>query len=131
MAKKKRDIPAAYTAYVLEKGQRPPSVKVFADELGLEEAAFYREYSGFEAIEQTLFLGYFQETLEVLEKDETYQTYNSREKVLALFFTWLETLKGQRSLVVFMDRQKLTPFGVGYVAPTQSLFVDTARQLIT
>jgi AcrR family transcriptional regulator len=91
----------AYTEYVLDNGHQPPSVYQFAKKLKLPEAEFYNHYSSFDAIEADIWLAFFQDARQTVEKDETYQTYSVREKLLAFYYTWVEILKAQRSFVVY------------------------------
>jgi AcrR family transcriptional regulator len=91
----------AYTEFVLENGHQPPSVYQFAKKLKLPETEFYNYYSSFDAIEADIWLAFFQDAKQTVEKDETYQTYSVREKLLAFYYTWVEILKAQRSFVVY------------------------------
>lgn len=91
----------AYTEYVLENGKQPTSVFQFAKKLKIAEAEFYNYYPSFDAIEADVWLAFFQDAKDTVEKDETYQGYSVREKLLAFYYTWIELLRGQRSFVVY------------------------------
>ena len=91
----------AYTEFVLDNGQQPPSVYQFAKKLKLPEAEFYNYYSSFDSIEADIWLAFFRDAQKTVEADETYQTYSVREKLLAFYYTWIELLKAQRSFVVY------------------------------
>lgn len=95
------NIRTAYTEYVLENGHQPTSVFQFAKKLNLAEAEFYTHYASFDAIEADIWLTFFNEARTTSENDETYQGYSVREKLLALYYTWIELLKSQRSFVVY------------------------------
>lgn len=95
-----------YLTYLLETGKRPASVFQFMKQLGSEEAEFYKEYNSFDALESEVFKGFFEEVINDLKADETYQSYPSRQKLAAIYFTWFEKLKLKRSLVSIMDRTK-------------------------
>jgi hypothetical protein len=99
------DIQQAYRDYVLSHGQRPPSVRAFTDLLEMEERAFYEVFGSFPELEQQIFLSFFDQTLERLESSPEYEAYGTPEKLLALFFTWLEVLTGERSFLVFLQEQ--------------------------
>ncbi|MEO1450683.1 MAG: TetR family transcriptional regulator C-terminal domain-containing protein, partial [Bacteroidota bacterium] len=124
-------IQEAYIADILATGQRPPSVLVFMESIGLHERDFYVHYGSFSALEQAIFKGWLDETLDTLAKDEVFQNYGTREKWLALLFTWLETLKSVRSVVVFMQAQSEVPFfGPSYLDQTKNPFKEFAEGLL-
>ena len=105
MAKKKtitaNDIIAWYMDYVLEHNQHPKSVYTFAKANNFEEPLFYTHFGSFEAIEKHIFKAFFDNTITILEKNEDYNTYNSRNKLLAFYFTFFENLTANRSYVVY------------------------------
>ncbi|SFC63828.1 DNA-binding transcriptional regulator, AcrR family [Flexibacter flexilis DSM 6793] len=97
-----------YIDFILTNGQRPASVYAFAKQLGISEADFYTEFATFEAIENSVWADLFQTTLTRLEGDAQYQQYGAREKLLAFYFTWIESLKTRRSYVThLLDSQNL------------------------
>lgn len=90
----------AYQEYLLENGEKPNSVYAFAKKAKIKETAFYEEYNSFAAVEAAIWKGYFDETIEKLQQDSTYQSYGAREKLLAFYYTWVEVLKENRSYIV-------------------------------
>ncbi|WP_100611345.1 TetR/AcrR family transcriptional regulator [Confluentibacter lentus] len=105
MAKKKtiteNDIITWYMDYVLEHNQHPKSVYAFSKANNIEESLFYTHFGSFEAIEKHVFKAFFDNTIMVLEKNEDYSTYDSRNKLLAFYFTFFENLTANRSYVVY------------------------------
>ncbi|PKQ46207.1 TetR family transcriptional regulator C-terminal domain-containing protein [Confluentibacter flavum] len=105
MAKKKvisaKDIITFYMDYVLEHNEHPKSVYAFAKANNFEESLFYTHFGSFEAIEKHVFKVFFENTITVLEKNEDYKTYDSRNKLLAFYFTFFENLTANRSYVVY------------------------------
>jgi len=89
----------AYVRHLLTHGKQPSSVFAFTDEMGMEEADFYTLYSSFEAVEGEIWEDLMHRTLETLKKDEAYETFSAREKLLSFYFTHLEVLKSNRSFV--------------------------------
>lgn len=121
----------AYIAEILATGQRPPSVLAFMEAQGGHERDFYVHFGSFSALEQSIFKGWYDETRETLENDSVYQGYGTREKWLALLFTWLETLKEVRSVVVFMQQQAEVPFfGSSYLDQTKDPFKEFIADLL-
>jgi AcrR family transcriptional regulator len=105
MAKKKTttatDIITFYMDYVLEHNEHPKSVYAFAKANNFEESLFYNHFGSFEAIEKHVFKAFFENTISVLEKNEDYNAYDSRNKLLAFYFTFFENLTANRSYVVY------------------------------
>ncbi|WP_426429995.1 TetR family transcriptional regulator C-terminal domain-containing protein [Winogradskyella sp. HB-48] len=105
MAKKKNikqsDIISGYMDYVLTHSQQPKSVYVFAKDNNFEEQHFYEFFSSFDALEQSIFKIFFDNTLEILEKSEDYLSYDARNKLLSFYFTFFEILTANRSYVAY------------------------------
>src|SRR5690606_16897832 len=105
MAKKKTttatDIITFYMDYVLEHNEHPKSVYAFAKANNFEESLFYNHFGSFEAIEKHVFKAFFENTISVLEKNGDYNAYDSRNKLLAFYFTFFENLTANRSYVVY------------------------------
>ncbi len=111
MAKKKKitsnDIISNYMKYVLDHEKKPTSVYSFAKSNNFEEATFYEYFGNFEALEQSIFKAFFDNTLTVLEKNNDYQSFDARNKLLSFYYTFFEVLTANRSYVVsVLDQQK-------------------------
>ncbi|MEL7532034.1 MAG: TetR family transcriptional regulator C-terminal domain-containing protein [Bacteroidota bacterium] len=122
-----------YKEYVLSHKKRPSSVYTFMQEQGEEEKSFYLHFASFSALEQQLFYSYFENTISRLAGSEEYQEYDSLQKILAFFYTWLEVMQGERSLVKFMHQKanyslfQLTP---AYMETTVEPFQEHIRKLL-
>lgn len=90
----------AYSEYVLDNGKQPESVYAFCKKLKIKEVDFYEEYSSFPQIESEIWKVIFQEARASAEKEEVYESYSVREKLLAFLYTWVEVLKKNRSYVL-------------------------------
>lgn len=90
----------AYTEYVLENGKQPESVYAFCKKLKIKEEVFYDEFSSFPQIESEIWKALFIEARAAAEREEVYQNYSVREKLLAFLYTWIETLKKNRSYIL-------------------------------
>lgn len=101
-----------FITYVLEHNAYPASVFSFMKKLKLGEEQFYDISSSFEALEAEIWEGYFANTLERLHKDKTFPEYAVREKLLALYFTFFEELKSNRSFArfTFDHKPKYKPY---------------------
>lgn len=104
MAKKKSisqiDITRFYMDYVLLHDHKPKSVYAFAKDNNFDESKFYEFFSSFEALEQSIFKVFFDNTYNALEKSEDYQNFDPQNKLLSFYFTFFENLTANRSYVV-------------------------------
>lgn len=110
MAKKKiinsADIMSLYMNYVLENDKRPSSVFLFSKENKLSEQEFYKHFTSFEVLEKDIFNAFFENSLQVLNKSEDYNSFDSRNKLLSFYFTFFENLTANRSYVMFILEQE-------------------------
>lgn len=90
----------AYTEYILEHGKQPESVYAFCKKLKIKEVDFYEEYSAFPQIEAEIWKNMFIQARASAEREEVYQGYSVREKLLAFYYTWIEVLKNNRSYIL-------------------------------
>ncbi len=105
MAKKKsvntNDIISFYMNYVLENNEKPKSVYSFAKANNFEESLFYNHFGNFEALEQSIFKAFFKNTISVLEKNEDYESFDARNRLLSFYYTFFEVLTANRSYVKY------------------------------
>nr|WP_319271531.1 TetR family transcriptional regulator C-terminal domain-containing protein [uncultured Draconibacterium sp.] len=94
------EIMSAYMNHRLEKGSRPASVYAFCRDLELEEAAFYKHYGSFEALEKAVFKAFFDQSMELLAQNKEYQRFDAKNKLIAFYYTFFEVLKANRSYVL-------------------------------
>lgn len=120
-----------YIAYILEHGKKPESVFKFFKGLKINEEEFYEHFNSFENIEKHIWLMIFNETLDVVKNDSTYDEYSVREKMLAFFYTFIEKLKGHRSYILQTVpkkmRPELTPY---YLIEVRKSFKDWVNELL-
>lgn len=99
-------IQVAYIDYLLNHGQRPPSVYKFTRDLGLKEGDFYDHFGSFDGLERAIWKGFLDRTIQRVKSDESYMGFTIREKLLAFYYTFFEDLRTNRSFVlVQLDRQ--------------------------
>lgn len=85
---------------LLTNGKPPKSIYVFSKELAIEESEFYTYFSSFEHLEERIFTLFFENAMAVLEKNEDFGEYDSKNKILSLYFTYIEILTANRSYVL-------------------------------
>tara|TARA_R100001369_G_scaffold92502_1_gene137954 strand:+ start:292 stop:900 length:609 start_codon:yes stop_codon:yes gene_type:complete len=93
--------------HVLTHNEKPKSIYAFAKANKFEENNFYVFFSSFDALEQSIFKVFFENTHATLEKSEDYQSFDARNKLLSFYYTFFENLTANRSYVVHaLDGQK-------------------------
>ncbi|WP_340111875.1 TetR/AcrR family transcriptional regulator [Maribellus mangrovi] len=98
--KTSEEILSAYMNHLLKAGSRPASVYAFAKELEMEEAEFYKHFGSFEALEKAVFKAFFDQSMQLLDKNKAYHDFDAKNKVIAFYYTFFEVLKANRSYVL-------------------------------
>ncbi len=99
----------AYIDHVLQEGERPASVYVFAKKLKMDESKFYSHFTSFDALENGITAHFFESVIEALQNDEVYLEYSAREKYMAFLYAWVEKARENRSFLTFLDTQEKLP----------------------
>ena len=92
---------AAYMADVLAQDQKPKNIYLFCKNNGIEEADFYTYFASLKHIGQKIWVKFFENAKEAMLKDESYQTYNDKNKLLTLYYTLFEILTLNRTYVMY------------------------------
>ncbi len=95
------EIKISYIDYVLTNGEPPKSVYNFAKKLKITEAAFYKIYGSFDAIEKGVWEDLTIATILKIKEQEVWPQYSAREKMLSFFYSFLELLKSKRSFIIY------------------------------
>jgi hypothetical protein len=129
---KQEKITKAYIESVLEEGHKPASVFAFTKKLKMKETEFYDEFASFTMLESKIWESFFNETIEKMEAEEVYANYSAREKMLAFYYTWIETLKVNRSYVLkfFEADTKNMLKEIGGLTSFKIAFKDFAGRII-
>ena len=105
MAKKKyilkEDVISYFMEYVLLNNKKPDSVYSFTKQYNFNEKDYYKFYGNFKALEQSIFKVFYEKTINLLEKNNEYQNYSSRDKMLSFYYSFFELLTANRSYVVY------------------------------
>jgi hypothetical protein len=95
----KDTIVSFYMDYVLENGEKPKSVYLFAKLNGFTDSEFYDFFGTIESLEKEIFKIFLEKTVELLNKDNDYEAYDMKTKMLSFYFTFFELLTANRSYV--------------------------------
>ncbi|WP_395062032.1 TetR family transcriptional regulator C-terminal domain-containing protein [Flavobacterium sp.] len=90
-----------YMDFVLEKGEEPKNVFSFCKEHKIEETDFYTFFGSIDALKQEIWVKFFENALATIQKEEAFESYSDKNKLLTLYFTLFELLTLNRSYVVF------------------------------
>lgn len=109
--KKKVDdnsIVSLYMENVLLHNAEPKNVFLFCKENEIEEADFYSFYGSIDALKEDIWIKFYENAASNLTKDENFNSYSNRNKLLSIYFTMFEVLTLNRSYVHFSlkDNQK-------------------------
>ena len=69
----------AFMNEVLLNDKLPSSVYTFCNSLKIDESEFYKHFASFESLEEEIFKLFFENSLNLIQESESYDTYNSRE----------------------------------------------------
>ena len=92
---------ALYMDYVLENDAEPKSVYKFCKDVNIDESDFYNFYGSIESIRKGIWVKFYENTFELLDKNKEYLSFSNRDKMLTFFFTFFELLTHNRSYVLF------------------------------
>ncbi len=101
----KDKIVSMYMNYTLEHNEKPKSVFHFTKINDFTEAEFYTYFGTLEIIEKEIFNMFFDKTIELLNKNADYETYDMKSKLLSFYFTFFELVTANRSYVVLTLKQ--------------------------
>ncbi len=122
----------AYKEILLTEGQKPTSVFKFTKSLGISESEFYQHFSSFASIEKGVWKKLMEQTLTSVMAEEVYSSYSVREKLLSFYFTWIETLKANRSYVLMVwGKTRRNEWLPPEVQALKDAFKNYARELVS
>ncbi len=90
-----------YMNSVLEQHQTPKNVYLFCKENAIDEADFYSFFCSFDALKQSIWIKFFENAVATIQKQEDYNFYSDKNKLLTLYFTLFEILTLNRSYVLY------------------------------
>ncbi|WP_375323868.1 TetR family transcriptional regulator C-terminal domain-containing protein [Flagellimonas sp. GZD32] len=116
---------------VLENEKMPSSVFKFCKENTLKEEEFYGFFGSFDALQQTIWNKFYDNTVALIKKNKSYAAMTHEEKMLTFFFTFFENLALNRSYVLFvMEEHKYSLEGLKQLKGLRSRVKDFASEMI-
>lgn len=129
----KNKIKEQYISYVLEHGHEPESIYKFAKKLKIEESEFYENYNSFKQINAEFWKELIESTFSDVKKEEVYEGYSVREKLLSFLYTLIENAKHNRSYILKISEKMEKPYAMKPNAEFNSAkesFVDFMNELV-
>ena len=97
----KNEIIKAFMNYSLTIDHYPKSVFKFCQDNDLDEKIFYKFFGSLEAVKKTIWVFFYQNTIDLIEKDKSYFNSKPKDKLLLFYYTFFEVLILNRSYVLF------------------------------
>lgn len=95
----KLDILTLYMDLVSKNQYKPKNVEEFCENVNLDEDNFYEYFKSLKKVEKTIFNELFKNSLEVLNESEEFLSFDGKNKLLSLYFTFFENLTLNRAYV--------------------------------
>lgn len=108
----KERLEEAYIEHVLNHGEQPKTVFLFARENGITEEEFYSHFGSFQSIDIRIWKGLMATAITEVRSQEVWPEYTSREKALSLFYGFMELLKSKRSFISFSLQNAKSKIGL-------------------
>ncbi len=96
----------SYMTYVLEEEKRPLSVYKFCKSHGAEEESFYKHFGSFKNLELAIWESFVEKTVALAKKNEAYEEWPAKEKLLTFYFTLFGNFGLNRSYLLFILQDK-------------------------
>ncbi len=127
------DLIKQYINHTLEHNKTPDSVYIFAKAINMEEKEFYNHYSSLEGLEADIYKIWFENAYKTCAETEPWEQYSAREKVLAVFFAFIEEAKNYRSFAVYLKNRDLVklPRWPKYLNELHEVFVDNMKPILS
>ncbi|WP_282113692.1 TetR family transcriptional regulator C-terminal domain-containing protein [Maribacter stanieri] len=105
----KDSIITMFMDYVLENEKLPKTVYKFCKVNAIEESDFYLYFGSIEALKKGIWNTFYENTVNVIEKNKEYHDFTNRDKMLTFFYTFFEVLTLNRSYVLFVMENAPSP----------------------
>lgn len=127
----KEHIISIYMNFVLEHETVPKSVFKFCKENKIKEEEFYKVFGSFAGIQKSIWVTFFENTMNLLNQNDEFQQFSGKDKILTFFFTFFEMLKLNRSYVLFVLNEDNNPLkNLEQLKGLRSEIKDFAKELI-
>lgn len=119
---------SSYFEYLQNECKRPASVQDFLNSSNWDDEFPFDSFREWENEEMRVV---FLKTKTLLQSDLTFSTYTSREKVLAIFYTWIEILEEYRGFFEALENIQYKPTTAGIWDHVKVEFLTWMEELVT
>ena len=127
----KPDILTLYMESVLEHEKFPLSAYKFCKANSIDETEFYKEYASLDTVKHHIWQAFYDNTINLLHKNENYSSMTRKDRLLVFYFTFFEVLLLNRSYVLFaLKEHKNSMANLGQLKKLRSSFKSFATELI-
>ncbi len=121
-------IQQAYSAYISKHNERPKNMAFFAESMKIDESNIYEYFTSFNMIEESI-LNHFVKNAIGLSKQGD-QEMHPKESILTFYYTFIEVLKSNRSLVLFiLPKNKISSLKTKVLNQSRSSFLEFLKEL--
>ena len=96
----KTDILSLYMDFVTENQTKPIDITDFCQRVNLEETDFYSHFKSLKKVEKDIFKAFLTNSLEVLSESEEFTSFDKKNKLISLYFTFFENLTLNRAYIL-------------------------------
>lgn len=119
-----------YVELVIKEG-RPTSFHELEKKLRTAGVEIDPHFSSLSTLEAEIFLDGFVKVRDQLLSDEVFAAYSAREKLLAIFYTWLEDLEAQKAFWRIVDQAAFLFECQAYMQQTKAPFQAFVKLIIS
>lgn len=122
-----------YIDFELMNGRAPHSELELCKSKRWKEETFFEKYKSLQHLRKAILQEVLRSTTDLLSEDDNYPAFNSREKMLALFYTLFEEMKGLRSYLLtrystmkdnFYNKEDWADFKTDFRARTNAIIEE-------
>lgn len=101
-----------YMEAVAKEERKPFNIESFAQEYEFEEARFFRYFEDFESLDRRIFKILFDTSVDTLTESADFMTFNKKDKLLSLYYTFFENLLLNRKFCTVIIKSYGVSWGV-------------------
>lgn len=109
----KINILTLYIDFVVKHKTKPLDIDDFCNNTSLNKEAFYKHFKSLKKVEKTIFKEFFKNSIEVLNTNKDFLSFDKKNKLLSFYYTFFENLSLNRDYVVIAlkaSKNKLKTF---------------------
>lgn len=102
----KLEIVDLYMENTLENKKLPKSIHNFCNDNNIDEDEFKTKFKSFNELESYIFEVFYENTIKLLYADDSFEHFETQDKVLSFYYTFFELLSANREFVEICLKKK-------------------------